>query len=434
MSAKSLPQDSQSIEALWPQVTIGQLASDGTLWITNGYAQGTHNEAGKGVPHLRPFNITVSAQIDLSLVKSVEAPNRNSPYWLNSGDILFNNTNSEELVGKVAYFDLDGEFVLSNHMTIIRIKNQSILNGRWLAYLLFYLFGKGVFRALCRRHVNQASISLARLKGLAIPLPPLPEQRAIAQVLRTVQEAREKTGAVIEATKELKKAMMKHLFTYGPVPLEEAAKVPMKETEIGMVPEEWKVKKLTDISTLYTGGTPKRECHQYWNGNIPWIKSGELLDSRVSTSQEFITEEGFVNSSTKYVDKGTILIALYGATAGKVGLAESKITINQAICAIVPKSQLCSEFGFYYLMTIREKLLCERYGGAQPNLSQQIIKNISVPVPPILIQQQIAGLLTTIDQKLAAEESSRQALDALFKTLLHDLMTARIRVKDITVQ
>ncbi|PWH20695.1 MAG: restriction endonuclease subunit S [Ardenticatenia bacterium] len=189
------------LPAHWQVVRLGCLVEDNILLVRNGFAQGEHNETGKGVPHLRPFNVTDDGNIDLSQIKYVAPPPDDDSHWIRPGDVIFNNTNSEELVGKTAFFSEKGRFVLSNHMTIVRVLKPNIVDAYWLARTLHHLWYLGLFRGLCRRHVNQASISLERLKGVELPLPPLPEQRAIADILQAVDRriaAEEKRRAALQ--------------------------------------------------------------------------------------------------------------------------------------------------------------------------------------------------------------------------------------------
>jgi type I restriction enzyme S subunit len=201
------------IPAHWGVVRLGELVEKRLLLIRGGFPQGHHNEVGNGVPHLRPFNITNDGNLDLSQVKYVAPPSEDDPHWLLPNDVIFNNTNSEELVGKTAFFDRNGRFVLSNHMTLIRILEPKQVDAFWLSRQLHYFWHLGLYKSLCRRHVNQASISLERLKGIAISFPPFDEQREIARMLQAVDAkiaAEERRRAALE---ELFKTLLHALMS-----------------------------------------------------------------------------------------------------------------------------------------------------------------------------------------------------------------------------
>ena len=197
----------------WRVVRLGELVEKRLLLIRGGFPQGQHNEVGNGVPHLRPFNITNDGNLDLSQIKYIAPPSEDDPHWLLPNDVIFNNTNSEELVGKTALFDRNGRFVLSNHMTLIRILEPKQVDAFWLSRQLHYFWYLGLYKSVCRRHVNQASISLERLKGISIPLPPLDEQREIARMLQAVDAkiaAEERRRAALE---ELFKTLLHALMS-----------------------------------------------------------------------------------------------------------------------------------------------------------------------------------------------------------------------------
>lgn len=200
------------IPAHWQVVRLGDLVAKGDIWLKNGFAHGGHNQAKSGVPHLRPFNITNTGEITLAQVKYVPPPTDESSYWILPGDIIFNNTNSEELVGKTAYFGLDGKFVFSNHMTLIRVLSDD-LNAYWLSKYFHWLWSQRVFQGLCRRHVNQASIGLERLQQVIIPLPPLPEQQEIARILRAVDGRIQAEEAYARALDDLFKSLLHELMS-----------------------------------------------------------------------------------------------------------------------------------------------------------------------------------------------------------------------------
>lgn len=272
------------------------------------------------------------------------------------------------------------------------------------------------------------------IENFPIPLPPLLEQRAIAHVLRTVQQAKEAGERVVAALKELKKSLMRHLFTYGPVALGARDAVPLRDTELGPIPAHWQVVRLGEVTETKSGGTPDRNRAEYFGGPILWVKSGELKDNIVEHTEERLTEMGLLNSSAKVFPKGTLLVAMYGATAGKVGILKADAATNQAICAIFPFETLLSEYLFYVFIYRRDELLNERYGGAQPNISQTVLKNFPIPLPPLSEQREIARILQVVDRRIAAEEAWVRAVEHLFRSLLHKLMTGKQRLPATNIQ
>lgn len=168
---------------------------------------------------------------------------------------------------------------------------------------------------------------------------------------------------------------------------------------LGKVPEEWEVMKLKWVSRKITsGGTPNRGIEAFFNGNIPWITTGELKDDYIHDANEKITTEGLISSSAKIFKKGTILIALYGATVGKLGILNIDAATNQACCAITANDKIESKYLFYILLSARQYLLSEGYGGGQPNISQDIVKNIFIPILETKEQKKVVDYL---DQRTA---------------------------------
>ncbi|MBN2005586.1 MAG: restriction endonuclease subunit S [Anaerolineae bacterium] len=147
------------------------------------------------------------------------------------------------------------------------------------------------------------------------------------------------------------------------------------------LPEGWRTKKLGSVCTTTSGGTPSRKKPAYFQGSIPWVKSGELNDGAITATEENITEEAIKDSSAKIFPQGTLLIAMYGATVGKLGILDVDAATNQAVCAIFPPQEISRDFLFWYLLSIRTDLVDISFGGAQPNISQTVIKNIDLPIP-----------------------------------------------------
>lgn len=155
------------------------------------------------------------------------------------------------------------------------------------------------------------------------------------------------------------------------------------------LPLGWVESKLKDIFDTTSGGTPNRGVSAYYGGDIPWLKSGELNDGIIFSAEEYITNEGLQNSSAKLFPKGSLLIALYGATVGKLGILNFDSTTNQAICCIYQHENYNKYFLFYYLLNHKKYLIKQGKGGAQSNINQEIIKNLIIPLPPLNEQRRI---------------------------------------------
>ena len=153
----------------------------------------------------------------------------------------------------------------------------------------------------------------------------------------------------------------------------------------------WECMRLGDVCRTTSGGTPSRKRADYFDGDIPWVKSGELPDGLVSSIEECISEEALKQSSAKLFPVGTLLIALYGATVGKLGILTRPAATNQAVCAVFPPNSLNTRFLFWYLRLRRNDLIAQAIGGAQPNISQAIIRNLDVPVPSMAMQREIVA-------------------------------------------
>lgn len=155
------------------------------------------------------------------------------------------------------------------------------------------------------------------------------------------------------------------------------------------LPNGWNWERLGNVCKTTSGGTPSRKNADYFSGDIPWVKSGELPDGPITEIEELITEEAIVNSSAKLFPAGTLLIALYGATVGKLGILANDAATNQAVCAIFPLDCLDKKYLFWYLRFVRSALIAQAVGGAQPNISQGILRELLIPIAPLGQQKQI---------------------------------------------
>jgi len=309
-----------------------------------------------------------------------------------------------------------------------------------LSDFLYFLCWSHYMMARAQELVSGSTPSRQRVDAeaflqLPIPLPPLPEQRAIAYVLQTVQRAKEAMERVIAALKELKKSLMKHLFTYGPVPLDQTDQVPLKETEIGPIPEHWDVVRLGGLCRIVRGSSPRPKGDPKFFSKQPtgihWIKISDLTKYKkgpyITTTDEFLTEEG--KKKSRFLKRGTFVVTNSG-TVGIPAFLGIDGCIHDGYLAFldIETSRLYEFYLYYWVDNIKTYLEKIAPRGTQANLNTTIAKNLSIPLPPLPEQHKIARILQTVDRKIEAEENRKQALEALFKTLLHHLMTAKVRV------
>lgn len=196
----------------------------------------------------------------------------------------------------------------------------------------------------------------------------------------------------------------------------------------GATPLHWRKDKLYRLcKKMGSGGTPTSTNEGYYGGNIPWIQSGDLTDSYVFDTKKSITDEALENSSAKIFSKGTLLVAMYGATIGKLGIMEMDAATNQACCSLLPSSKIETKFLYYLMLDARQFLLKEAYGGGQPNISQETLKQLHMVVPQPAEQKAIAKYLDKscekIDKTLSIKQQQLDKLEAYRKSVIHEAVT-----------
>ena len=197
------------------------------------------------------------------------------------------------------------------------------------------------------------------------------------------------------------------------------------------IPEGWEVKQLKDFAKTGSGGTPLSTVKTYYeNGTIPWINSGEVNEPFIVKAEKFITEEGLSNSSAKIFKKGTILMAMYGATAGKVSLMDIEACTNQAICAINTNEEFYRIYIKYGLEDLYRYLVNLSSGSARDNLSQDKIRDLKFVIPQMEILQQFHETVNTFMLKILVNMKENQKLTELRDWLLPMLMNGQIKIKD----
>ena len=184
----------------------------------------------------------------------------------------------------------------------------------------------------------------------------------------------------------------------------------------------WMTVKVSDFAEVVTGGTPSTSNNAYWeSGTIPWLPSGACQNCVIGSANTFITELGLRESSAKMMPPNTVVIALTGATTGKVGLLAIDACANQSVTGILPSEKYVPTYLFHYLRSIREKVIGDSYGGAQKHISQGYVKNMEIPLPPLDIQHRIATLLDKAQSLITARREQIAVLDKLSKDLFVEM-------------
>ena len=312
---------------------------------------------------------------------------------------------------------IDFPFICGADGTKVLQPNQEIVNPE---YFYFALKSLNIPSKGYNRHYRL-------LKEQKIPIPPLPEQRAIASVLSTVRQAIEATEGVIATARELKRSMMKHLFTYGPVPVDQADKIELKKTEFGEVPKKWDVISIKDLGEVITGSTPNTKEEKYYGGKYRLISPANLNENPyVDSAHRWLTEEGLEQS--RVLPKDTVLVSCIGYI-GKTGITkDEQSATNQQINAVVCNEDSYPKFVYHALTNLQKYLENRARITTVPILNKTNFQNLKVTRPSYDVQLEIANILDAIVMKIKYETDVKSMLEELFHSLLHHLMSGKVRV------
>jgi len=210
-----------------------------------------------------------------------------------------------------------------------------------------------------------------------------------------------------------------------------SAKTQYKQTELGLIPEDWEVKKISKFTQTTAGGTPSTQKNEYWNGDIKWMNSGELNLKKVFNVENKITELGLKNSSTKLIPVKCILIGLagQGKTRGTVAMNMVELCTNQSIAAIYPNDSFISEFLYYNLDNRYAELRRLSTGdGGRGGLNLKLINSLKIPLPPLPEQKAIADCISTWDNAIEKQSQLIELLTQRKKALMQKLLTGKKRL------
>ncbi|WP_298220881.1 restriction endonuclease subunit S [Flavobacterium sp.] len=383
-------------------------------------------------------------------------------YFINGNNLKNGKIEINENTKKVTSEELSKNFIELNVNTLLLsingtlgsmafFNNEKVMLGKSAAYLNFktsinkFYYYYFQLPGVQEHFYNVATgstiknLSLKSIQDFEVPVPEKNIWQGISKILSSLDakiELNNKVNAELEA-------MTKTLYDYWFVQFDfpDANGKPYKTSGGKMVwneelkreiPEGWEVKRIKDIAETGSGGTPLKSKKEYFeNGTIPWINSGEVNASFIISSKKFITPKGLENSSAKLFKKGTILMAMYGATAGQVSLIDIEASTNQAVCGIMPKDKKLIPYLKFGLHQLYDYLINLSSGSARDNLSQDKIKELYFVIPEDELTEKFYKTANSHFKLILKNLKQNQELASLRDWLLPMLMNGQISVGEV---
>lgn len=335
-----------------------------------------------GLEHLIPDEIRFDAY-------DINTDNTFSKRFV-KGQVLFGRRRAYQRKAAIAEFD----GICSGDITVIEA-----IEGKMVSELLPFIIQTPVFFDYANRG-SAGSLSprvkWEHLLDYEFELPSLEEQKVLADKLWAAYRLKEAYKKLLVATDEMVKSQFIEMFG------------------------DSSVVRLEDKIATQSGGTPNTKKLKYYEGgNIPWLSSSEVNQGYIFSTEKFITQEGLDNSSARWIPKDSVLIAMYGATAGRVGLSTIPLTTNQAVCALLPCSSFNPIFLYYAVCQKTPWMISQCRGAAQPNISQGIIRSMELPIPPMAKQMQFVSIAKQADKSKFELKQCIENIDKVIKSLIN---------------
>ncbi|MFT9030751.1 MAG: restriction endonuclease subunit S [Leuconostoc pseudomesenteroides] len=376
----------------WEQRKLGDIGNTFTGLTGKTKKDFGHGDA-KFVTYLNVFQNEIATLEQLDSVEIDEQQNK-----VKKGDVFFT-TSSEtpEEVGMSSVWTYDIKNIYLNSFTF----GYRPIMKLDLKYLASMLRSPSIRKEIIflAQGISRYNISKTKMMEIKVPVPNISEQKKIGAFFKQLDNTIVQNGRKIDLLKQLKQAYLQQIFS--------------QKLRFAGYNDDWKERKLGELTNSFSGGTPSVGNASYYNGDIPFIRSGEINSDK---TELFLTESGLKNSSAKMVSVGDILYALYGATSGEAGISKINGAINQAILAIKPRGAYSSHFIIQWLKLKKQNIIDKYLQGGQGNLSGSIVKDLILSVPNFEEQQKIGSffkqldsLITLHQQKLNLLKKQKQA-------------------------
>lgn len=404
----------------WEKVKLGDIA---TCIQPGPFGSQLHNSdySKEGTPIIMPKDIVGGAIVHSGLLKvSEEHVKRLSRHQVYEGNLMVARKGD---VRKCAYITANENGWMTGSDCLKVVLDESKCYPKFIYY---QLRSEHIGRWLEKVSIGATmpSLNTGLLSGIEMVLPPIEIQKQIAGILSVYDDLIENNRKQIKLLEEAAQRLYKEWFVDLRFPGHENTKI------VDGVPEGWQYEKLGDLVKTTSGGTPSRRKSEYYvNGNIRWIKTKELNDRFIFETEEHITEDAVKNSSAKVLPEGALIVAMYGATIGKIGITAAEMACNQACCAFISFDDMISkEYLYCWLMDNREYLVSQGKGAAQSNLSQEMIRNFSLLCPDKKVIKNFTEIVTTMLENKRVLENKILMLSKARDDLLPKLMSGEVEV------
>jgi len=408
-------------------------------WFSTIYAGGTPSTTiesywkNGNIPWLNSGTVNQKRITSASNYITEEALKYSSTKWVPKGSLVMALAGQGKTKGIVAILEIDAT---CNQSMAAIIPNSQKCNNEFIYYWLESNYER--IRGLAGSE-SRDGLNLELVGGIQCPLPPLTEQINISIFLNLqtsiIDQLITEKESLITKLQEKRKALINEVVTKGLNP-----NAPMRDSGIewlGMIPKHWKVTKINRaFNEIGSGTTPTSGSSKYYeNGDINWLNTGDLNDGVIIKTNKRITSVATKEFSTlKLYPKGSVVIALYGATIGKLGLLEIETTTNQACCVLSNSKSITQKYLFYYLYSSREHIISLAYGGGQPNISQELIKQLPILQTSIEEQSEIVEFIesrnTKIEQTISEIQIQIQKLKEYKTAVISEVVTGKVDVRE----
>ncbi|MCL4703534.1 restriction endonuclease subunit S [bacterium] len=413
------------MKSVWQKVRLGDICE-----VIPGFAFKSKDFQDTGIPVVKIKNIRDDHTVDLIDVDCVPGEilnDKTKRFLLQNGDILVAMTGAT--AGKVGKVRTQKPVLLNQRVAKIKpVKADpqfvwSVVSSDQYESL-FYKLADGA---------AQPNMSGSQIEDVELLLPTIGTQRKIAAILSAYDDLIENNTRRIKILEEMAQMIYREWFVHFRFPGHE--KVKMVDSPLGKIPEGWEVSKIEDLYNTASGGTPSRKIESYFNGSINWIKTQELQDGFIFETDEKITEAGLQNSSAKVFPVNSVIIAMYGATIGKLGILAQPASTNQACCALLQKHKTFGHaYGFLTLLERRKDIIGLRMGAAQQNISQVVIKNFQILNPNEQILEYFNDIVNPMFDLIRDLQRKNQILRRTRDLLLPKLISGEVEVENIEVR